>query len=466
VSRSAKNIELITGVAAMVGTPALMAAGFAIFGTFSAVQFRIYDITMDYASGVAAAFGLLALIFLWPIPAAHRRVLILLWLARTGVTLGLMLAYEALYGLDASDYFLSGKSLSDPFSTLEFGQGTQNIQGLVGLLSYITDSYNAMKVIFSYVGLIAVYILYRAAVICLGGERIILLYLLGLLPSLLFWTSILGKDPIVLLGIAIYCYGVAGLIVRNKMSMLVFVVIGLAIAAFIRVWLGLIFVIPLIAAYVLAGRSSAFTKIIFIMIAVPGFLITLQLFSDRFSVETTQDLVHTTERISTSWSHGGSALEIEGSFDSIGSMIAFAPIGAFTALFRPLPFEVPNAFGTMAGLENAFILSLFAIGFGRRGIGWVRQPVLLWAVSLLLVWGTVYGFASYQNLGTAFRFRAQVAPILLLLGLYLTYGHLLNPAKDLRLRFWPIPPSRHKAAAPDPSGSERPADDSRPSGSG
>jgi hypothetical protein len=429
-----------------------MIAGYVLFGKFAAVQFRIYDVAADYASGMAAALALLALIQFWPIPTAHRSVLSLLWLVRIGVTLGVMLAYEAFYGLDSAEYYLGGKALSAPLSALVFGEGTSNIRAIVGVLAELTSAYSAMKVIFSYIGLIAVYILYRSCVICLGKESIVALYALGLLPSLLFWTSILGKDPIVLLGIAIYCYGVAGMIVRQKMSMIVYVVIGLAIASFIRIWLGAIFVLPLIAAYVLAGRSSAFTKAVFVLITVPVFLIALQAFSERFSVETTQDLVKTTEQISSSWSRGGSAQEIQGGFDSIGSMLAFAPIGAFTALFRPLPFEVPNAFGMMAGLENAFILSLFVVGLTRRGFRWVRQPILLWAVSVLVVWGTVYGFASYQNLGTAFRFRAQVAPILLLLGLYLTYGHRLNPAKDLRLRFWPLPPSQGKPVSSESVG--------------
>lgn len=430
----------------------MMVAGFSAFGSFAAVQFRIYDFTTDYAIGVLTALVLLVMILWWPIPAAHRRVLMLLWLVRTGVALGLMLAYEAQYGLDAAYYYLAGKSLSSPLAFVEFGRGTQNIQAIVGLLSYIDGSYSMMKVIFSYIGLIAVYIFYRSAVISIGREMISLLYLLGMLPSLLFWTSILGKDPIVLLGIAIYSYGVAGMMARQKMSMFAYVVIGLAIASFIRIWLGLIFIIPLIAAYVLAGRSSIVTKVVFILIAVPGLLIALQGFSEQFSLETTQDLVNTTESISSAWSRGGSAQEIQGGFNSIGSMIVFAPIGAFTALFRPLPFEVPNAFGLMAGTENAILLGLVVIGLMRRGFGWIRQPILLWAAGSLLVWGTIYGFVSYQNLGTAFRFRTQIAPILLLLGLYLTYSHMLDPDRAKHRQPGSLIPDLDKPATSDMDG--------------
>ena len=43
----------------------------------------------------------------------------------------------------------------------------------------------------------------------------------------------------------------------------------------IRVWLGVIFMSPLIATYVSAGQSSAVTKMMFLLIAIPSFLFTL-----------------------------------------------------------------------------------------------------------------------------------------------------------------------------------------------
>ena len=134
----------------------------------------------------------------------------------------------------------------------------------------------------------------------------------------------------------------------------------------------------------------------------------------------------------------------------MSSMITFMPIGAFTALFRPLPFEIMNPFGILAGLENAFILTLLVIGLMRCGFGWMRQPILLWAATTLLIWGAVYGFASYQNLGTAFRFKVQVVPILLLLGLFLKYTPHFRRRSYLGLKFEPVPSNQDQPPDPDP----------------
>ena len=429
------SLRLLAIFGALIATPVMMFFGYKLFGARSAAHFRIVDVGGDYFEGVVVALLLLALIQFWPVPAAHRRVLTLLWVIRIGVTLGMMLAFEAIYRGDMPTYYLIGKTLEQPFGFMEFGQGTYNTIALVGLLAPLTDSYSALKAIFAYAGLAAVYIFYRTAVLCIGSDRIALLYVLGLLPSLLFWGSLLGKDPVVLLGIAIHCYGIAGLLVHQRWSMLVWVVLGLVIASFIRIWLGVIFLTPLIFTYVMTSRTPPLAKLSFIVVAVPMFLVALNAFGDRFQIASVEELVATTDKVSTSWDHGGSAQSIQGGFGSLESMIAFIPIGAFTALFRPLPLEVPNMFGLLAGLENAALLGLILVGFMRRGVGWLAQPVLLWATATLLVWASIYGFVSYQNLGTAFRFRVQVVPILLLLGLYLAFAHHLRPTMRLTPRW-------------------------------
>jgi len=438
-----RSLLPILEIAALVLVPLAMLAGYMLFAETAARQLGIFDMPGDYLAGVLAAIAMLFGIQLLPLAGTERRALSILWALRCGVTLGAMLFYESYYGLDAGMYFRVGTNLSDPAARLAFGAGTYNIQGLVGLLSEISGSYSLLKVLFSLIGLAAVYLFYRAVRLALGGPRIVLLYALGLFPSLLFWSSILGKDPIVLLGLGLYCYGVVGLLMRHDLAYGVAVILGLVIAASIRTWLGIIFIVPLIATYVLSARSSIILKAGFMAMAVPGFLLALQGFAARFRIETAEDVVARTDTLSQGWARGGSAQVIENGFDSFAAMIAFIPLGAFTALFRPLPGEVLNPFGLLAGLENAAILGLLSLGVWRRGIGWVTHPLLLWAVLSLGCWAAVYGFVSFQNLGSAFRFRVQVAPILLMLALFLAFGHWLS-----RTETGPDPSADRSAAAP------------------
>ncbi|WP_133296026.1 hypothetical protein [Zooshikella ganghwensis] len=74
------------------------------------------------------------------------------------------------------------------------------------------------------------------------------------------------------------------------------------------------------------------------------------------SYEITFNVVSTVDRVSQGWAEGGSGQQIDGGIKSIVDMIVFAPIGVFTALFRPLLGEVNNIFGILAGLENTLLL--------------------------------------------------------------------------------------------------------------
>ena len=47
--------------------------------------------------------------------------------------------------------------------------------------------------------------------------------------------------------------------------------------------------------------------------------------------------------------------------------------------------------------------------------------MLCGATSLILIWSFIYGFASYQNLGSASRFKLQILPILVTLLVYFAF---------------------------------------------
>jgi hypothetical protein len=132
--------------------------------------------------------------------------------------------------------------------------------------------------------------------------------------------------------------------------------------------------------------------------------------------------------LSRLWNYGGSAQVITTDFTRIDQLIAFIPFGAFTALFRPLPGEVLNLFGLLAGLENLLLLFLLSLAVIRTRWKDFKNPLVLWATLLVLTWATVYSFISFQNLGAAVRFKLQILPILLGLLLYLGRRRQIVPS--------------------------------------
>ena len=108
-------------------------------------------------------------------------------------------------------------------------------------------------------------------------------------------------------------------------------------------------------------------------------------------------------------------------FNSLRDVILFIPKGMFTVLFRPLPGEVYNVFGFLAGLEDVFLLLLFVLAVKRMRWRELTDPLSIWAILVILTWATAYGFVGF-NLGTVCRYRLQILPIFLGLLMYLFRG--------------------------------------------
>jgi hypothetical protein len=388
------------------------------------------DMGTDYRVGFLWAATLWLSLLVWPMRPTDKRALLYVWLIKVMVVLGAMLLVESHYK-DSDSYIYFAVPRRDGFQWpgFAFGDGTTNILSLSWLHhQIIPNSYHAMKVSFAMVGLIAVYVLYRAAMRFLGREDIRVLYLLALFPGILFWSSIVGKDPVMLLGIGLYVYGVVGLgthrspDLRRRLVYAILVAAGLVLASLIRVWLGPILLAPL-AVFVLCGVRNIFARALVVVIVAGAFDRAMALSNDAFNVETSEDLVERADHISHttaqgSWDQGGSSQAVT-RFQDLWSMTKFVPVGAFTALFRPLPGEVLNPFGLLAGLENLVLLALLLRAIKRATWRDMKQPLVLWATTLILVWSVVYGFASTQNLGTAVRWKLQVLPLLVGLLCYL-----------------------------------------------
>ena len=383
------------------------------------------DLFNDYYTGFVTAIILGGLIALWPIKTEYKIPLINIWTAKVFVVLGGMLYYEYHYGntggLDSFSYYLTSRTGLFSFEGFIHGAGTQNIKNLARFYQmFMPDSYHAMKVVWAYVGLISIFLIFVAAKKIYTEDGYKLLYLIGFFPSILFWSSILGKDPINLFGMSLYILGVIGFYIERNILYLLLICLGIYLCSFIRLWYAPILTIPLTILLIRTPMSGPYRILIIAMLAY-GFSLSLNLLRETFNINSLAQLVATTDGISQGWAlHGGSGLVIEGGISSVSSTLGFMPLGMFTALFRPLPGEVLNIFGLLSSLENLAVLYLLILSIRRTPLKELSHPILLWAVTLVLVWSAFYSVASYQNMGSAARFKLQILPVLLLLLAYLS----------------------------------------------
>lgn len=376
------------------------------------------NIIADYYVGVFTAIGMTVFTLAIPCRENERFSLIMIWGCRSLVTLLAMLYYEYTYRLDSNFYFTTaiGNEYSMDGSLAELS-GTMLVSKIARIIiEYVpfVASYHALKVIWSFFGYLGSYIFYRAYVNYTGKSDIRLMWFLGIFPSIIFWSSIFGKDPITFFGISLIIYGSLPLFNKFSLWHMFIFAMGLTIAGYIRFWLVSLFLAPFMLLYVFRSRVNLSIKALTSVLSVALFVFFLGNLLEQIQVDDQEDAVNTASSVSRRWSRGGSGQRIE-SFNSITDIVKFMPVGMFTALFRPLPGEVNNVTGTLAGIENAVILIMFLIAVAKSNAGLRKDVFAQYAVAILLVWSAFYGFISYQNLGTAFRFRLQILPIMVLL---------------------------------------------------
>lgn len=408
------------------------------------------NIPLDYIKGLIWA-GLLGLsIFFWPIQVNDKKALLWIWLIKCFVMLGFMLFYEYHYQIDSFGYFSGARFDISLWKSMDLG-GTNFYPVFITWLHQHTllDSYHAVKVTFGMIGLMAVYIFYRSMVVFLKQENIRLLYVFAFFPSILFWSSTLGKDPLVLFGICVYCYGMVRWVRESSWQSAIIWLMGIIIATIIRPWMGFILGIPaFIVTIIIFNRKPRVIKIAAMLIVISiGLFFTKQVFT-QFEVKSAEDLISVANQKFIGFARGGSMtaesrilaadnssviVSVSGvqevKFSNKKQMLFFIPQGMFTALFRPMPGEVKNVFGFLAGLEGAFMLILFILAIKRIRWKELLDPIMIWAISLILIWAGVYSFVSY-NLGTICRYRVQILPIFLGLLLYQTRSR--SAGRDLR----------------------------------
>ncbi|MEO8901749.1 MAG: hypothetical protein ABI627_09500, partial [Polyangiaceae bacterium] len=110
----------------------------------------------------------------------------------------------------------------------------------------------------------------------------------------------------------------------------------------------------------------------------------------------------------------GSHYELGAASGGFAGQLALAPLGLFTALFRPLIFEARSILVLLNSFETAFLTVAAVMVLARRGFGKtlteiIRRPILSFCAVFVLLFGTFVGLGS-TNLGTLSRYRMPLTP--------------------------------------------------------
>jgi hypothetical protein len=252
-----------------------------------------------------------------------------------------------------------------------------------------------------------------------------LIFCCMLVPSVVFWSTVLLKEAIAVIGL-FFAIAAWQRFISGERGLLVW--LGLAAGGAILI-VTKAYIFPALAAglavwYLLQALNARQEKVVFKvwhMVAAAGFVLLalagIGLMMPEFALENLEDNL-AREQVIGVREAGGSTYSLSPDVGS-ASQLLLAPVGLFTALFRPLLFESASVLILISAVEMTFFavytgLALYRTGWKGTLAQWVGRPFLGFCVVFVLLFGTGVGLAT-TNLGTLARYRMPLIPFFAML---------------------------------------------------
>ena len=381
----------------------------------------------------------------WSFLAHQVAAIVNIWVTEFYYGYGDMMAYYR-FGLVAADRLradfgaiaprLFGLILHQleplPIPIETFASSTGSMQGIAGFAMYfLFDSLHAacaLIAVAAFVSKVLLYLVVREELPDIPRRP--LLVACTLLPSALFWSSSLLKEPIAMVGLLAAMFGLHQFIKRRR-RMLAAAMVGLGcfdvilVKGYIFPALGLAAGVWYLVRRIQQRRGDiSFTAghVVIVGVAAVALVAATGALLPQFGADALSDQIAGLQSVGATL-EGGSNYSLGMSAGSPASQAALAPLGLLTALFRPLLIEVKAPIALASALEMTVFLIGAIFVLLRRGIlssfsELIRRPFLSFCAMFVLIFGTCVGLAT-TNMGTLSRYRMPLTPFfaVLLLGL-------------------------------------------------
>ncbi len=361
-------------------------------------------------------------------PRLARLLVVALVLKMLGAVIRYGVAFDVYGGqADAKAYDKAGRVLAQGFRSghLLFGHGaisnTHFIEIVTGVVyTIIGPTQLGGFFVFSWLGFLGLFFFYRAFALAVPhGDQRRYARLLLFMPSLLFWSSAIGKEAWMTFTLGMVAYGAAKAFTRTPLGF-VYLALGLEGTERVRPHMALLILGGLLPAYLLR-RAPKFSdqkkkqslKIIGILALIGAIVVTLGGVEQRFKVSTADsasvNAVFDTTAAQTQ--QGGSSFTPT----RVHSPVQF-PMAFLTVMFRPFPYEAGSTQGVVSALEGTCLLLIMLLSVKRlRQIPreLARTPYIVFALVYTLVF--VFAFSTIGNFGILVRQRVQVYPLFFVL---------------------------------------------------
>lgn len=254
----------------------------------------------------------------------------------------------------------------------------------------------------------------------------LLLFSVFFFPSLLFWSSGILKEGILMFAFGLLLYHFNKLIQQINYRSFVIFVIAVILLLFSKFYI-LVSAIPGLLFVLLTQKTKTY---FWLKLALSYLLFFVLIWFTKpiMGISFTKILAqkqHDFIAYVNALDYVGSKIKIPEIEPQMFSIVKTIPNAWFNAFFRPTVFEVDNLMMLMAAAENvliAVILMLMLAFFNKKNL---KNPWLWFSISFVLIVFALSGLTT-PVLGALVRYKAPALPFLGLIVLYLTHWEKLQ----------------------------------------
>ncbi|MGS1117373.1 hypothetical protein [Castellaniella sp. UC4442_H9] len=328
--------------------------------------------------------------------------------------------YALQNGADALDYYMHALA-----GDIEFRAGTAAVSFVTVLFaSTLRLSFLGTTLVYQTLGFIGLLALDASLRLATAGKHRytrLLATLTVLLPSISFWSSLIGKDAISFLSMGLTLW--AALNLGRRLWLMVAAV---ALMLMVRPHIAGIMVMALAGSFVVKRKVPIGRRILLGGAALAASVVIVPYALNYSGLGENADATDLSAYID----HRQAVSEVGTTSIDLSSMSP--PMQLFAYLFRPLPYEAGSAFGLIASMDNVLLLLLCGLGLWNRILGRRGSPLgnrtFMW-LYVLITW-TVLAVTT-ANLGISLRQKWMFAPVLMFL-LLSRIGRIRLPASAPR----------------------------------
>lgn len=308
-----------------------------------------------------------------------------------------------------------------PFGVFGEGWSTGTMSAVTGtLFFFFGDHMLPVAVAISVFSWLGQLLLFRAArELVKPDERHVMMIASVAVPSVIFWSSALAKEALVVGWFGFLALGTQQLFTQRRLSSVPLAIAGAVGVAIMKPYILFPFFFGVgvaILAVATAGRFRAVYAVLGLIVTVGGMLVLGEVFPDYNVTQLAEKTADLQARGAAVGAAGGSYVELGGDeAQSFGGQLRYVPIAVINAFFRPAIFEARNITSLGAALETtALTVLVIALLVRMRPKATWRAifdgPVAAFCLAFAISFAIPVGLAT-TNLGTLSRYRAPMMPL-------------------------------------------------------